>query len=66
MFKFINRAAYRAGLQAALGVIEKKIETHKRSEGELRDQGMSGDEVAACITCLSAVAREIIAMMAKK
>lgn len=65
MFKWLQRKAYKAGMATALQIIEARIRIHEKNEGKLRDEGMSGDEVQACITCLVAVAREIAAAMSK-
>jgi len=65
MFKYIQKRAYRAGLQAAYDMIQAKIAKHQAEKQELSAKGMSGDEIQACITCLVAIGREIIKAMGK-
>ena len=65
MFKYIQKRAYRAGLQAAYDLIDAKVKKHEAEKSELSAKGMSGDEIQACITCLVAIGREIIKLMSK-
>jgi hypothetical protein len=58
----IKKEAYRDGVMDVIGLIEQYKNVHKE---KMRSQGFSGDEIQACITCLEAVAREGLKLIAK-